>query len=281
MHLQTNMDNSIVLLLIGFVIGTIGTLIGAGGGFFLVPLLIFTHPALSPEIITAISIVIVACNAVSGSIAYARSGRIDYKAGILFAAFTIPGSVLGVYITKYIPANAFNIVFGIILILLSVFLFLKKNNAETSGPAADNHKRLTHQTLTDKTNTTYRYSYNKYIGILISVFVGFLSPILGIGGGIIHVPAMVSWLKFPVYIATATSHFILAVMATVSVIVHALKGNYSDPYILHMIVWLSVGAIAGAQLGAFFSHKIKTTAIVKSLAVCLGLVGLRLLTGML
>ena len=75
------MDNSIVLLLIGFGIGAIGTLIGAGGGFLLVPLLIFTHPALPPEIITAISIVIVR-NAVSGSIAYARY-CIDFKAGIL------------------------------------------------------------------------------------------------------------------------------------------------------------------------------------------------------
>jgi uncharacterized protein len=275
------MDNSVVLLLIGFVIGAIGTLIGAGGGFFLVPLLIFTHPSLSPEMITAISIVIVACNAISGSIAYARSGRIDFKAGILFALFTIPGSVLGVYLTKYIPANAFNIVFGIILILLSIFLFIKKNEVITNAGTSGNDDTLTHQVLTDQTNTVYRYSYNKYTGILISVFVGFLSPILGIGGGIIHVPAMVQWLRFPVYVATATSHFILAVMATVSVIVHALKGNYNDPYILHMIAWLSMGAIAGAQLGAFFSHKIKTGAIVKALAVCLGLVGLRLLTGML
>ncbi|MFT3701810.1 MAG: sulfite exporter TauE/SafE family protein [Agriterribacter sp.] len=275
------MDNSIVLLLIGFVIGTVGTLIGAGGGFFLVPLLIFTHPSLSPEKITAISIVIVACNAISGSVAYARSGRIDFKAGMLFALFTIPGSILGVYITRYIPAHVFSIAFGIILILLSLFLFIKKNEPETIDNEQSHDSRLTHQTLTDKTNTVFRYAYNKYVGIAISIIVGFLSPLLGIGGGIIHVPAMVSWLKFPVYIATATSHFILAVMATVSVIVHALKGNYAEPYIQHMIVWLSIGAIAGAQLGAFFSHKINTNTIVKALAVCLGLVGLRLLTGLL
>ncbi len=276
------MDNSIVLLLIGFAIGAIGTLIGAGGGFLLVPLLIFTHPNLPPEIITAVSIVIVACNAVSGSIAYARSGRIDFKAGILFAAYTIPGSVLGVLATKYIPATAFSIAFGIILILLSVFLFFKKNNSDQSqdtSPGQEN--QLTYQTLTDKNNTVYSYAYNKYIGIAVSIAVGFISPLLGIGGGIIHVPAMVHWLNFPVHVATATSHFILAVMATVSVVVHAVKGNYSDPYIFHMILWLSIGVIAGAQLGAFLSHKMKTSAIVKALAICLGLVGLRLLAGVL
>lgn len=276
------MDNSIVLLLIGFGIGAIGTLIGAGGGFLLVPLLIFTHPALPPEIITAISIVIVACNAVSGSIAYARSGRIDFKAGILFAAYTIPGSILGVLATKYIPATAFNIAFGIILILLSVFLFFKKNGSDQGKETNSGQENLlTYQTLTDKNNTVYSYAYNKYIGIAVSIAVGFLSPLLGIGGGIIHVPAMVHWLNFPVHIATATSHFILAVMATVSVVVHAVKGNYSDPYIFHMILWLSIGVIAGAQLGAFLSHKMKTSAIVKALALCLGLVGLRLLAGVL
>lgn len=274
------MDNPIILLLAGFLIGTLGTLIGAGGGFLLVPLLLFTHPGMSPELVTAVSLVIVACNAVSGSIAYARSGRIDYKAGLLFAAATIPGSVLGVYVTKLIPANAFNVLFGIILLALSVFLFLKKQKAAALAERVNgNGKNFKHHTLTDKGNVRYSYSYNQYTGIAISVAVGFLSPLLGIGGGIIHVPALVHWLHFPVYIATATSHFILAIMATVSVVVHAFQGNYNDPYILNMIIWLGLGVIPGAQIGALLSHKIKGDIIVKALAVCLALVGLRLLLG--
>ncbi|HTN16961.1 MAG TPA: sulfite exporter TauE/SafE family protein, partial [Chitinophagaceae bacterium] len=94
------MDNFFVLLCAGFLIGTLGTLIGAGGGFILVPLLLLTHPELSPEVVTAISMGLVACNAISGSLAYARIGRIDYRAGLLFAVFTIPGSILGVMATK-------------------------------------------------------------------------------------------------------------------------------------------------------------------------------------
>jgi len=271
------MDSFGILIIIGFLVGTLGTLIGAGGGFLLVPLLIFTHPELSPEVITAISIAIVGCNAISGSIAYARFKRIDYKAGLLFAAFTIPGSIAGVYTTQYIPKAIFSLVFGILLIVLAFFLFMKKSTAlNTAPPAAPPGNHTTH-TLTDKAGFTYHYSYNQYIGIFISIIVGFLSPLLGIGGGIIHVPALVNWLRFPVLIATATSHFILAIMATVSVIVHLFNGTYNDPNVLHLVIGLCIGVVPGAQLGAVLSHKIHGNLIIRALAICLALVGLRIL----
>lgn len=271
------MDNYGVLLLIGFLVGTLGTLIGAGGGFILVPLLIITHPELSPEVITAISIAVVGSNAFSGSIAYARMKRIDYKAGLVFAAFTIPGSIVGVYTTQYIPKTVFSIAFGVILILLAFFLFVKKKSNFSSPVLLVPGKNWKTHFLTDKEGITYQYSYNQRIGILISIVVGYLSPVLGIGGGIIHVPALVNWLRFPVLIATATSHFILAIMATVSVIAHILHGNYNDPHVLRMVIGLSLGVIGGAQLGAFLSHKIHGYIIIRALALCLGLVGLRIL----
>ena len=107
--------------------------------------------------------------------------------------------------------------------------------------------------------------------------MGYLSPLLGIGGGIIHVPALVNWLRFPVFVATATSHFILAIMASVSVVVHLVNGNYNDPQVLRIVIGLSAGAIAGAQLGASLSHRIRGRMVIRALAVCLGIVGIRIL----
>src|SRR6267154_2930472 len=133
------MHSLILLLVTGFLIGIFGTLIGAGGGFILVPILILSYPELSPETITAISIVIVAANAISGSIAYARSGRIDYKAGLLFAAFTIPGSILGVLTTKFIPRTLFNILFGLLLVALSVYLMLRHDKKVIPPITDDTH----------------------------------------------------------------------------------------------------------------------------------------------
>src|SRR5580704_3053332 len=112
-------DSVWLLFAIGLLVGGLGTLIGAGGGFILVPVLLFLYPSLQPESITAVSMAIVACNAISGTAAYARAGRIDYRAGMQFSLFTIPGSILGVIATRYIPKYLFTIFFGALLIGLA------------------------------------------------------------------------------------------------------------------------------------------------------------------
>lgn len=270
------MDNIFLLVVIGFLIGTIGTLIGAGGGFILVPLLILSIPSLNPDSITAISMGVVACNAISGSIAYIKAKRVDFKAGIIFAICTIPGSILGVLTTKVISKQIFDLLFGTILIGLAFFLFIK-GQKKSSRPSFDgNQKGWISQNITDKNGEVYNYSYNIRNGIFLSILVGYLSPLLGIGGGIIHVPAMTEWLMFPVHVATATSHFILAIMSTVSVVTHFFQGSYKDPLVIKLLVGLAVGVIPGAQVGAYLSHRLKGKIIVKALAVCLAIVGVRI-----
>lgn len=271
------MDSIVVLIIIGFLIGTLGTMIGAGGGFILVPFMLLAFPSFSAEVITAVSIAVVAANATSGSAAYVRSKRVDFKAGIIFAVCTIPGSILGVITTQYIPRGAFDLLFGVILIGLAVFLFFRGGKRKLSDKDVVSHKSWVRQKIVDNHGVEYDFSYNLRLGMLISVVVGYFSPLLGIGGGIIHVPAMVQWLHFPVHIATATSHFVLAIMATVSVIVHAIQGVYNDPAVLRMTMSLIVGVIAGAQLGAYLSGKVRGNFIIKALAISLGLVGIRIL----
>lgn len=270
-------DNFYILLAVGFLIGTVGTLIGAGGGFILVPLLIIFHPELTPEQITAISMAVVACNAISGSAAYMAAKRVDYKAGVVFALFTIPGSILGVLTTKVIPRHIFDVIFGVVLFALAVFLFVRGGKKVTSSKPLLVQKGWVTTEITDKWKEKYNYSYDIRKGSLLSVFVGYFSPLLGIGGGIIHVPAMVEWLRFPVHIATATSHFILAFMATATVLVHFYNGSYNDPTISHMVLGLAIGVIPGAQLGAFLSRRLHGKIIIRALALSLMLVGIRIL----
>src|SRR6266700_980875 len=106
----------ISLLPLGILIGAFGTLIGAGGGFLLVPILLILYPNENTELITSISLAVVFFNALSGSWAYSRMKRVDYKSGIIFAIATIPGAILGAISTAYLPRHAFDISFGIVMI---------------------------------------------------------------------------------------------------------------------------------------------------------------------
>jgi uncharacterized membrane protein YfcA len=260
------------LLLLGFVVGAFGTLIGAGGGFILVPVLVLLYPDLKPDVITSISLAVVFLNASSGSFAYARMKRIDYKSAIAFGLATLPGSIIGALVTGLIPRHLFNLILGVVLMLIGVFLFIKPGEGAF---AKEKKGGSTHRHLVDASGQAYQYSFNIKTGIILSFFVGFLSSLLGIGGGIIHVPALTSLLNFPTHIATATSHFVLALMALTGTIVHLLKGTLQEG--LRTAVYIGIGVIAGAQLGAYFSHLVKPKGIIRALAAALLVVGARLL----
>jgi len=263
----------LLLIPLGFLVGTFGTLIGAGGGFILVPLLLLLYPDKSPETITSISLAVVFFNSLSGSYAYAKMKRIDYKSGVIFAIATIPGSILGSFTTSYMPRQLFNGIFGALLIILSVFLFIRPNNKNKDLGTMDNKSYWT-RSFVDIEGITHTFSFNPVIGIVLSIFVGYFSSLFGIGGGIIHVPALVQLLNFPVHIATATSQFILVVMSLSGSFVHLFTGVLSPG--IYQTLSLSVGVIFGAQLGAKLSKYLKGSYIIRSLAFALGLVGIKI-----
>lgn len=258
---------------LGFLVGAFGTLIGAGGGFILVPILLLLYPDKSPDTITSISLAVVFFNALSGSYAYSKMKRIDYKSGIVFAIATLPGSILGSIITSYIPRQLFNGIFGVLLVVVSIFLILRTKN-ETKETKIVVKKGYVTRTVIDIEGNKHTFSYKPMTGIIVSVFVGFMSSFLGIGGGIIHVPVLVNVLNYPVHIATATSHFVLAVMSFSGTAVHVVNGVLQSSII--QTAALSIGVLFGAQLGARLSKKIHGTAIIKSLAVALAIVGVRI-----
>jgi len=104
--------------------------------------------------------------------------------------------------------------------------------------------------------------------------VGYLSSFLGIGGGIIHVPALVYLLDFPVHIATATSHFVLAIMALTGTLVHIWDGSLKPG--VEPTLCLAIGVLLGAPVGAQLSSRLHGPWIIRGLALALGLVGIRI-----
>lgn len=270
------MEQFLWLIPLGFLVGAFGTLIGAGGGFILVPVLLLLYPDKSPETITTISLAVVLINSISGSISYGKMKKIDYKSGFIFTLATLPGSIIGAYVTSLISRNIFNIIFSTLLIAGSIFLLLKPEKSKNASTKAQPKKFLA-RTITDIEGNTYSFSYNPVVGIVISIFVGFLSSLLGIGGGIIHVPVLIHVLNFPVHIATATSQFVLIGMSLSGTIVHALSGELFKGIL--QTIGLSIGVIFGSRVGAKLSKRLNGSIIIRGLAIALGVVGIRILLG--
>ena len=270
------MDHYLWLTALGLLLGALGTLIGAGGGFILVPVLLILYPQESPELVTSISLAVVFFNALSGSAAYAHLKRIDYKSGLLLASATVPGAIAGALSTDHIPRQAFNGLFGILMIIAAAYLIFYQNKKKEPTEAAKNRRGTRTVTVIEKDGTSHTFLYDLRLGMVLSMFVGYASSLLGIGGGIIHVPILVRLLDFPVHIATATSHFILAIMALAGTLVHIANGSFSLSS-AYQTAFLGIGVLFGAQAGAWLSCRVHGTWIIRSLAVSLGLVGIRIL----
>ncbi len=268
------MESYIGLVLLGFAVGAFGTLIGAGGGFILMPVLLILYPGMSAEVLTAVSLAVVCLNATSGSVAYARMRRIDVRSGLIFAAAGIPGALLGAWLTAYIPRRFFDIVFGVLMLIFAVYLLVNKGAPHTS--VAKEGSANTTRRLVEADGTVHEFSFSLRLGIALSAGVGLVSSLLGIGGGIVHVPALARLLNYPVHVATATSHFILAFVALAGTIVHIATGAFAEGGVDRTLL-LGFGVVFGAQLGAKLSRRVHGVWIIRSLAVALIFVGLRIL----
>jgi uncharacterized membrane protein YfcA len=263
-------------LLFGLVVGAYGTMVGAGGGFLIVPALLLVYHV-RPEQAAGTSLAVVFLNALSGSISYARQGRVDYRSGMWFAIATLPGAVSGAYLARFFKGPVFDTFFGVVLLLIAALLVWRpvaeREYADSLVEEAELAWWHVEERLTDQAGELFRYRYNVLVGVAVSFVVGFLSSILGIGGGIIHVPVLIHLLGFPVHIATATSHFILLISAGVGTASHLALGQVlAGPAIL-----MGIGVTAGAQIGARLARSLDGLLIIRLACGALVLVAVRLL----
>lgn len=259
---------------LGVGVGCFGSLIGAGGGFILTPILLLFFPTLTPAQVTGISMTTVMFNSVSGSSAYAWMKRIDYRTGLIFSLAALPGTVFGTLLVPLLPRNVFNVVFGAALLIFSALIIVKSRLGDHSAPLDKAGLFRARRRLHDRAGHETAFSFNMAAGIVISLGVGVISGLLGIGGGIVHVPALVL-LGFPAHFATATSHFVLALTSISSVAVHVASGSLSKVGI--MAICIAAGAFGGGQFGARLSTRVKGRSIMLLLAGALVLAGARIL----
>lgn len=264
-------QTAVLLAALGLAVGAFGTLVGAGGGFILTPLLLVLYPADQPETLAAIGLVAVFANAASGTAAYARERRIDVPTGAAFAAAALPGAVAGALATTLLPRHVFDLTVAALMAGLAAWLLLPSR-----APLPRSPSRGTWRSITDADGIRYDYRVPMRAGTAASGGIGFASSLLGIGGGVIQVPVLVRGLGMPTHVATATSQMVLTVTAGAATLTHVVAGSFAGGHGVYRALVLAVSLAVGAQAGARLSGRVRGPAIERLLVAALLAIALRL-----
>lgn len=218
------------LSLLGFAAGIIGSMIGLGGGFVVVPILTFF--GFSPQLAASDSLFAAFSNAVASTASYAKQKRIEYSLGLKLGLLSIPGTILGAYISDEITSSLFKILFGIVILASSLYIFSQRK-------------------MEPKT-----YNLSKQVMVLAigaSFFAGIISSLFGIGGGVVFVPLMVIVIGLSMKMAAPTSQFVLLFASASGMITHALLGHPD----FYQALFLSIGAFVGGLAGSKLSLQVE------------------------
>ncbi|SMQ83989.1 hypothetical protein SAMN05444673_5670 [Bacillus sp. OV166] len=264
----------IILVVIGLIASSLGSLIGLGGGIIIVPSLLYLSTLsafghITPQVAVGTSLFTMIFTGLSSTLAYMKHKTVDYKSGLIFLIGSGPGSILGAWVTEGLHMKTFNIFFGLFIIFISIILLLK----DRLKPIPYRKDRGFIRTFIDNAGKTFEYGYNPIIGVLIAFVVGFLSGVFGVGGGSLMVPTMILVFFFPPHVATATSMFMILPTSLLSSITHITLGNVDWLYALALVP----GAWIGAKVGVFLNTKLKSKTIVLMLRTILVIVGIRLI----
>ena len=256
---------------LGIGAGAYATIIGAGGGFIVTPVLLLLFPDKAPAVITAVALAVAGLNSASGSINYARYKRIDYTTGLIVAASIMPGAILGAWITQFVHRGSFDIGFGSALVALSLYIMFRPSLRQ-EGELRGNVVRR----FVDGDGNEYAYAFNLVPTALVTFVAGVAAGLMGVGGGIILVPIFVKVLGFPPRIATSTILFAVIFMTIASTATHVVQGDLSLEE-WRLVIAIGAGIVLGAQIGSRVSQKLKNQRILQLLAVALMLGGIRLI----
>jgi uncharacterized membrane protein YfcA len=268
-----NIVEALLVLILGFTVGVPSSMVGLGGGFIVVPVLIlfFQLPANNA---IAISLVAICGTTFSSTLGYIRQRRVDYKLGLFYDILDVPGIVLGAYITTLLPQNVLAGICGVFIIFISVLLIRNKGKSFSGkNPKANDANMEWTRNGIDSEGHAFRYTLRSPPMALASSFLGgLITGLSGLGGGITDVSTMIL-LGVPAQIAVATSEFAMAVTNGAGVVAHSLLNNVLIEYALP----ITIGTIIGAQVGCSLAKRVKGKAIRKILSLIAIFAGLRLI----
>jgi uncharacterized membrane protein YfcA len=245
----------------GMAAGTLGALLGLGGGIFLVPALtlLFDLP-----VRTAIGVSLIGVISTSAGVAtVSRPGRgADIGLALRLEIATTIGALLGGLAAGLLSQTALALLFAGVVLASAVYTFLK--SLRKPGPASE--RQVEELFRTD-------YKIKRWgTGLAFSGVAGVLSGLSGIGGGFVKVPVMYSIMDVPLGVATATSNFMVGITAAASATLYYSRGDI-NPLVAAPT---ALGVFAGAMLGAQVASRLRVAVLRRMLILLLALIALQM-----
>ncbi|NMC05539.1 MAG: sulfite exporter TauE/SafE family protein [Candidatus Lokiarchaeota archaeon] len=270
----------IVIIAVG--IGFVASMFGIGGGFLLNPsmvILLGMNVGLAVGTIPAVILMM----SLSSVIAYARQKRIDYLVTAMMVIPSIVGSVLGALTTIMLPGVVVLVCFGIVEIILAAILALKKNAQERAQqveiPACLREKNWAcegmtlHRKCTDAGGEEFIYSARLLVALPLSFLAGFLSSLLGIGGGTLYIQIFTFLCGMSIHMAIACSMLSVFVTSISSFVTFAAVGQVD--FVVAII--FGIGGIIGAQAGARVSKRIHSKYLKPMAAIMIAIIAVNMI----
>ena len=251
---ELNLINFFLLVSFGFVVGILGSVMGIGGGIFLIPALVL---ALDIPIHQAIAVSLVSIVATSSAVASVNveRGLANMRLGITLEMTTAIGSIAGALLSGWLAPDIVRFLFSITLFPVAVSMFLKGRRILKHGhpcPVVEAEPRVSafnSEFFDPAINSRITYKVRNIVpAAFISFFAGGMSGLLGLGGGIIQVPAMNLMCGVPIKAAAATSNFIIGVSAAASAFIYFRKGLLIPDLAAVVVIGVMLGSFAGIYL---------------------------------
>ncbi|NVM19057.1 MAG: sulfite exporter TauE/SafE family protein [Candidatus Lokiarchaeota archaeon] len=236
----------IILLIAGFLFGTMSSVVGIGGGVFFVStmVLLFLLP-INIAVDTSVFIILISSGA--GFFTYFKEEKLHIKQVIIFSTFSILGSITSTILFLFVDLDEsiLKIIFATTILIAGTNMIYKAIKSRRYNPSQEEYEN--NFVLID-----HDYKTNLKKSIPLFILAGFTANLLGIGGGIINTPSLHIILQYPIHNATAISIGIIFFTAIYNTIAKSILGQID--YLIGILI--GIGAISGSVFGAKISGKI-------------------------
>ncbi|QCY12479.1 sulfite exporter TauE/SafE family protein [Pseudomonas sp. MPC6] len=261
----------VISLILGILVGAILGLTGAGGGILAVPALV-AGMGLSMQQAAPMALVAVAGSAVLGALEGLRKKLVRYRAAMLMAITGVPFTLVGLHVAQAIPQHWLMGLFGVIMLIVGVRLLLQ--NQGSTAMSIETKMR----TMARLDPQTGRFQWCWGTGLLlgsIGALTGFLTGLLGVGGGFVIAPMLRRFTNVSMHGVVATSLMVIALVGTGGIMV-ALAHGAEMP--IQATVLFAIATAMGMATGRQLVSRLSECYVQRGFAVVLIMVAIGLVT---